>query len=174
VENRPEWAHFRRLEQARKPVIAAIDGYAVGGGLELALLCDIRLATEASTFALPEPRAVGGVAEVAVHRLSRAIPLGEALYLHLTASSISARRAYEIGLVQHLAADRQAMFKEVDAIVERIAECDPDAVALGKFVSRRAPVVSVPESERILLELQRRRSDGSLREERGRVASGSK
>ncbi len=160
VEQRPAWIHFRRLEQVRKPLLAAIDGYAVGGGLEVALLCDIRVATKSSSFGLPEPRNVGGVAEVAVHRLSRMIPMGEALYLHLTASTIPARRAYEIGLIQHVAADREAMFEEVDRIVGRICECAPDALVWGKLVARNAPTVSVSQSEALLHHLQQARDEG--------------
>jgi dehydration protein DpgD len=154
VQERTQWIHFRRLERVRKPVIAAIDGYAFGGGLELALLCDIRVATEASTLALPEPRTVGGVAEVAVHRLSRMIPLGEALRLHLTASPMTADRAHTIGLVQYLVPDRQAMYEKVSAIAKDMMQCSADALRLVKLVSRRAPTMSIGESEAQLLELQ--------------------
>ena len=136
VADRPQWIHFRRLERVRKPMIAAIDGYAFGGGLELALLCDIRVATEPSTFALPEPRTVGGLAEVAVHRLSRMIPLGEALRLHLTASPMAADRAYAIGLVQYLVSDREAMHEKVGVLADEIAQCPVDVLRLIKVVSR--------------------------------------
>jgi enoyl-CoA hydratase/carnithine racemase len=155
VEDRPQWIHFRRVERARKPLIAAIDGYAVGGGLELALLCDIRMATEPSTFALPEPRSVGGVAEVAVHRLSRLIPLGEALRMHLTASPITAHRAYQVGLIQYLLPDRQSLFAAVEEVAGEMLQCASGALLLGKLVSRHAAQTSVADSERLLLELQR-------------------
>src|SRR5215475_5198752 len=85
-----------------KPVIAAIDGFCLAGGLELALRCDIRLATEQSTFGLPEPRR-SLLAGYGLHNLSRIIPLGEALYIQLTGSPISSQRAYEIGLCAPLA-----------------------------------------------------------------------
>ncbi len=154
VAQRPNFIHFRRLERVRKPMIAAIDGYAVGGGLELSLLCDLRVATEQSTFAMPEPRTTGRTGEVAVHRLSRMIPLGEAMRLHLTASPINAERAYSIGLVQYLAANRDAMFETVRTIVTQIKQCDPVALELSKIVAKRSHTLSISESESFLLALQ--------------------
>ena len=56
---RPVWRHFEAFRWAAKPLIAAIDGYCLGGGLELANYCDIRIATEGSRFGQPEPRTVG-------------------------------------------------------------------------------------------------------------------
>src|SRR4029453_1029427 len=72
-----------------KPVIAAIDGYCVGGGLEWALQADIRLSTPRSSFGLPEPR-TGSVAGFGLHVLSRLIPPTEALSLQLTGNRIDA------------------------------------------------------------------------------------
>ena len=85
-----------------KPLIAAIDGYCIGGGLELALQCDIRVATPRSQFGLPEARwNVPG--SYGLHMLNRMIPLGEALHMQFTGSRIDGERAYAIGLVQRLA-----------------------------------------------------------------------
>jgi enoyl-CoA hydratase/carnithine racemase len=111
----------------RKPIIAAVDGYALGGGFELALACDIRVATEVSRFGLPEPRA-GMLAQYGLGHLSRMIPLGEALRLQLTGSQIAARRAYGIGLVQELCPDRAAMFASAAKLADAIARCSPPAV----------------------------------------------
>ncbi len=85
-----------------KPVIAAIDGYCLGGGLELALACDLRLATPRSTFGLPE---VGwGIlpGQGGTQRLPRTVPLGVALEMVLTGRTVSARRAFDVGLVNAL------------------------------------------------------------------------
>ena len=71
---RPVWRHFEALRWASKPVIAAIDGYCLGGGLELANYCDIRIATERSTFGQPEPRTVGGPAGPGLQQLAAAHP----------------------------------------------------------------------------------------------------
>ncbi len=125
-----------------KPVIAAIDGYCLAGGLELALRCDIRIATEQSTFGLPEPRR-SLLAGYGLHNLSRIIPLGEALYIQLTGSPISSQRAYEIGLIQRRVKDRDTLMKEANAIAEEIALCAPLAVKAIKTIvktGRNLPV----------------------------------
>ena len=125
-----------------KPVIAAIDGYCLAGGLELALRCDIRIATEQSTFGLPEPRR-SLLAGYGLHNLSRIIPLGEALYIQLTGSPISSQRAYEIGVIQRRVKDRDTLMKEANAIAEEIALCAPLAVKAIKTIvktGRNLPV----------------------------------
>jgi enoyl-CoA hydratase/carnithine racemase len=125
-----------------KPVIAAIDGYCLAGGLELALRCDIRIATEKSTFGLPEPRR-SLLAGYGLHNLSRMVPLGEALHMQLTGSPITSQRAYEIGLIQRRVADRPALIKEADAVAAEIALCAPLAVKAIKTIvktGRNLPV----------------------------------
>jgi enoyl-CoA hydratase len=124
---------FARLAARGKPIVAAIDGYALGGGFELALACDIRVATERSRFGLPEPRA-GMLAEYGLDNLSRMIPLGEALRLQLTGDQIDGRRAHDIGLVQELAADRDGMLAAAARLAEAIAKCSPTAVAAIRHV----------------------------------------
>lgn len=93
---------FGRLERARPLVIAAIDGYCLGGGLDLALACDLRYATRRSVFSHPGARrglltGWGGTA-----RLPRAIGRAAALQLFLTAESISAAEALRLGLIHRL------------------------------------------------------------------------
>ena len=116
-----------------KPIIAAIDGHCVGGGLELALRCDIRVATQKSTFGLPEPRR-SMLAGYGLHNLSRMIPLGEALLIQLTGSPITAERAYQIGLIQKLVPDRAALLQQADAIANDIVQCAPLAVQAIKRI----------------------------------------
>lgn len=125
-----------------KPVIAAIDGFCLAGGLELALRCDIRIATEKSTFGLPEPRR-SLLAGYGLHNLSRMIPLGEALHIQLTGTPISSQRAYDIGLIQRRVADRAALMKEADAVADDICLCAPLAVKAIKTIvktGRNMPV----------------------------------
>jgi len=125
-----------------KPVIAAIDGFCLAGGLELALRCDIRIATEQSTFGLPEPRR-SLLAGYGLHNLSRIIPLGEALYIQLTGSPINSQRAYEIGLIQRRVKDRAALMTEASKVAEEIALCAPLAVKAIKTIvktGRNLPV----------------------------------
>lgn len=84
-----------------KPTIAAVNGLAVAGGFELALNCDIRIATEDAWFGLSEVKR-GIIAGVGVTMLARYLPFGEALYLLMTAEHLDAREAHRLGLVQRL------------------------------------------------------------------------
>lgn len=93
---------FNQLSQLKQPVIAAIDGFTLGGGLELALACDIRMATTSSTLGLPEVKlgiipGYGGT-----QRLSRLVGLGKAMQLLLSGEFIDANEAYRIGLVEEI------------------------------------------------------------------------
>jgi enoyl-CoA hydratase/carnithine racemase len=133
---RVQWIHFEAVRWASKPIIAAIDGYCLGGGLELANYCDIRVATESSRFGQPEPRTVGGTAGPALHQLVRTIPIGEALLMQLTSQPLDARRAYEIGLVQRLCPDRDSLLAEADAIADQMIECNPLALRQIKRLVR--------------------------------------
>lgn len=130
------------VADCRKPVIAAIDGYCLAGGLELALRCDIRIATEKSTFGLPEPRR-SLLAGYGLHNLSRMIPLGEALHIQLTGAPITSERAYNTGLIQRRVADRAALLREADAVADEICLCAPLAVKAIKQIvktGRNMPV----------------------------------
>src|SRR5438477_3394604 len=82
-----------------KPVIAAVNGIAMGGGFEIALACDIIIASEQAVFALPEPRV--GLAALAggMHRLPRSIPLKHAMGMLLTGRRVSAEEGYRLGFV---------------------------------------------------------------------------
>lgn len=125
-----------------KPLIAAIDGHCVAAGLELALRCDIRVATEQSKFGLPEPRR-SLLAGYGLHHLSRMIPMGEALLIQLTGSPITAQRAHQIGLVQKLSPDREGMLAEAEKIADDIVLCAPLAVQAIKAIvktGRNLPV----------------------------------
>jgi enoyl-CoA hydratase len=128
--------HFDRLEQVRKPTIACIHGYAVGGGLELALCADIRIATVDARLGTPEARTFGGMPAVAVHRLGRLIPHGEAMRILLTSQPIAAERAHAIGLVQELATDVDDMARIADELADQILECSPEAIASIKQIAR--------------------------------------
>ena len=85
-----------------KPIIAAVNGYALGGGLELAMACDIIVIADHAEVGLPEPR-VGLIAGAGgVHRLPRHVPLKRAMGMMLTARRISAQEAYDLGLVNEI------------------------------------------------------------------------
>ena len=129
-----------------KPLIAAIDGYCIGGGLELALQCDIRVATPRSQFGLPEARwNVPG--SYGLHMLNRMIPLGEALHMQFTGSRIDGERAYAIGLVQRLA-EPDKLDDEAKDVADGVLGCAPLAIKAIKQVvmeSRHLPLAEAFE-----------------------------
>jgi enoyl-CoA hydratase/carnithine racemase len=148
---RPVWRHFEAVRWAAKPIIAAIDGYCLGGGLELANYCDIRIATERSSFGQPEPRTVGGTSGPGLIQLSRLIPQGEALLLQLTSQPMTATRAYEIGLVQRLCADADALMAEADALADQMIECNPSALRTIKRVVRWGDGLPPEQAEKLAM-----------------------
>lgn len=114
-----------------KPVIAAVNGIAMGGGFEIALACDIIIAAENAIFALPEPRV--GLAALAggVHRLPRMIPLKQAMGMMLTGRRVSAREGKEMGFVTEVAKQGEAM-AEARRWAGLILECSPMSIRATK------------------------------------------
>lgn len=111
----------------RKPIIAAIDGYALAGGCEMALNCDIRLATRQSTLGIPEvKRSI--IAGTGTTVLPRLLPLGEALLMTITGDPIDAERAHQLGLVQRLVDTREQLLDETERIMNSICMNPPLAV----------------------------------------------
>ena len=103
----PEHGYAGLIERfdLNKPIIAAVDGFALGGGFEIALACDIIVATERSSFGLPEPR-VGAVAlGGGVHRLARQIGLKQAMGMVLGAERVSAAEGFRLGFVTEVVAN---------------------------------------------------------------------
>src|SRR6267142_555960 len=110
-----------------KPLIAAVNGVAMGGGFETALACDIIIAAENAVFALPEPR-VGLIAGAGgVHRLPRSIPLKQALGMILTGRRVSAAEGKELGFVNEVVPSGQAL-PAAKRWAELILECSPEPV----------------------------------------------
>src|SRR5699024_10189354 len=123
---------FNELSQLKQPVIAAIDGFTLGGGLELALACDIRMATEKSTLGLPEVGlgiipGYGGT-----QRLPRLVGLGKAMQILLSGQHIKAEEAYRIGLVDEIT-DGDVM-ELAKTWASKIASQGPVAVQLAKQI----------------------------------------
>ncbi len=114
-----------------KPVIAAVNGIAMGGGFEIALACDIIVASENAVFALPEPRV--GLAALAggVHRLPRQIGLKPAMGMLLTGRRVGAEEAVRLGIANEVVAADQLM-KTARGWAERILECAPLSVRASK------------------------------------------
>lgn len=117
-----------------KPVICAVDGYCFGVGLELALSCDIRLATTRSQFALPEMRLGMIPGSGGTQRLARLIGLSRAKFHVLTATRISAEQAHDWGLVAGLSADGGELDAATEKTVETLLGFSPLALRAGKEV----------------------------------------
>jgi crotonobetainyl-CoA hydratase len=119
-----------------KPLIAAVNGVAMGGGFEIALACDLIIAAENAVFALPEPR-VGLIAGAGgVHRLPRSIPIKQAMGMILTGRRVSAREGFELGFVTEVVPEGQAL-EAAKRWAAMILECSPKAVRASKQASYR-------------------------------------
>jgi enoyl-CoA hydratase len=119
---------FRRFETSPKPVIAAVNGFALGGGCELALACHIRIASEQAKFGQPEVKLGICPGYGGTQRLARLVGKGRALQLLLTGDTIDAAEAYRIGIVnQVVAAD--ALVRSATEVLRRILANGPLAVA---------------------------------------------
>ncbi|HOO71233.1 MAG TPA: crotonase/enoyl-CoA hydratase family protein [Spirochaetota bacterium] len=122
------------IERCRKPVIAAIHGYCIGAGLDMATACDIRIATEDATFSLREA-GVAFVADVGVlQRLPHIVGQGITRELAYTAKYITAQRAKEVLLVNEVYKDYDALIKAAEALALEICENSPIAVQASKEV----------------------------------------
>jgi enoyl-CoA hydratase len=126
---------FRSLELLEKPVIAAVNGFALGGGCELALACDFRVASAKAKFGQPEVNLGLIPGYAATQRLPRLIGLGHALYLLLTAEMVGAEDALRMGLVQKVV-EPEALLPTAVETAKTIAAKGPLAVRLVKRVAR--------------------------------------
>jgi len=133
IETFCKWGHkvFDQLENMGKPVIAAINGFALGGGCELALACDIRIAGEGAKFGQPEVNlglipGFGGT-----QRLSRLVGIGKAKEMILTGDIINAKEASSIGLVNKVVKDEELLVK-AEEMATIIAQKAPVAVKMAK------------------------------------------
>lgn len=118
----------------RKPIIAAINGYAIGGGLEIALNCDIRIASTNASFGLPEPK-VGSIPAIGgIPRLLQGIPTAIAMRMLLTGEAIDGAEALRIGLVSDLVPPSDLM-PLAFRLAEQIARNAPLAVAAIKALA---------------------------------------
>jgi len=113
-----------------KPLIAAVNGIAMGGGFETALACDIVVAAENAVFALPEPR-VGLIAGSGVHRLPRMIPQKWALGMILTGRRVSAAEGKALGFVNEVVPPGEAL-TAAKRWAAQILECSPMAIRASK------------------------------------------
>jgi len=127
---------FRRLEKLDIPVIAAVNGFALGGGCELAMACDFRIASARAKFGQPEVN-LGIIPGFAgTQRLPRLTSLGDAIFLTLTGDAIPAEEALRIGLVQKVV-EPEKLMDETLAIARKILSKGPLSVKVAKKVIRK-------------------------------------
>ncbi len=138
----------------RKPLIAAVEGYALAGGCELALACDLIVASEGAKFGLPEVKRGLCAAAGGLLRLPRQLPYRVALELALTGDMFPAERAMHFGLINRLVADGQAMDTATE-LARTIVANAPLAVAASKAVVRGSQDWSTTE----MFERQRELTD---------------
>lgn len=127
---------FRSLEKMKIPVIAAINGFALGGGLELAMGCDIRIASSKAKFGQPEVNLGMIPGYAGTQRLPRLVGLADALLLLMSGNMINAPEALRIGLIQKVTEPEELM-DEVMKIAKTIASKGPQAVKKVKYVARK-------------------------------------
>jgi enoyl-CoA hydratase len=139
---------FQRLEAMPQPVIAAVNGPAVTGGLELALACDVLMASRAARFA--DTHALLGVPPGAglSQKLSRLIGLPRAMALSLSGDFLDAEQAYAAGLVSHLT-EPQALLPEAWALAGRIAAAEPATVCMLKRLIKEGARLPLGEALRM-------------------------
>lgn len=139
------------IDQMQKPFIAAVNGFALGGGCELAMACDIRLASEKAKFGQPEVGlgiipGFGGT-----QRLPRLVGKGMAKYLIYTADIISAEEARNIGLVEKVYAP-DALMDEAEALAKKIASKAPIAVGIAKTAINNGTDTDLKSASRLEVE----------------------
>ena len=123
---------FAEIERFPRPTIAAVNGYALGGGCELALACDIRIAADTATFGQPE-LGLGIIPGAgATQRLPRVVGLGRAKHLILTGETIDAKQALEIGLVSAVTPPGQLQIRARE-LAKKILRQGPLAAKLAKI-----------------------------------------
>jgi len=139
---------FDRLEKLSFPVIAAINGYCVGGGIEMALACDILIASESAKFCMPEAKLGIVPGGGGTQRISRMIGLHNSLYLFFTSELFSASEALQFGIVQKVLPE-QNFLNSVFQICDRIIKMAPEALAQIKAVSRKGLDLSFEEGNKL-------------------------
>lgn len=145
------FAGITRGFECWKPIIAAINGYCLAGGLELAMSCDIRIAAEHATFGLPEPKRAIIPAATGTQRLPRLVPMAFAMEVLLTGERFDAQTALNFGLISRVLPANQ-LKATADEIAGKICECGPLAVRAVKELAIRGR--EMPFEEALKMESQ--------------------
>ena len=142
---RAGWPRLTERFDIHKPVIAMVEGYAMGGGFELALACDLIVASEDAVFALPEAKlgliqGAGGI-----FRLTRQMPMKVAMELLLTGKRITAHEALTFGLVNQVTS-KENLQGAVKQLTDNILRCSPMALQAIKNIAYESADKSLPEA----------------------------
>ena len=161
---RDVWGRFSSL---RQPLIAAIHGYCLGSGVEIACFCDVRIAADDAIFGLPEVGLGMIPAAGGTQTLTRTIGRGKALEILLTSDYIDAQEAHRIGLV-NMVVPRERLYPEADRVARKILSRDPVAVKYAKEAINRGLDLSLEEG----LDLERKLAALVARRGRRQAAPG--
>jgi enoyl-CoA hydratase len=137
---------FRRFETSPKPVIAAINGFALGGGCELAMACHVRIASESAKFGQPEVKLGVIPGYGGTQRLMRLVGRGRALQLLLTGEMIDAQEAYRIGLVNRVVPAGEGVVDAARAMLGQMLANGPLALAQCIEAVNRGADISMEEA----------------------------
>ena len=127
-------AIYERIDHFPKPTIAQVDGYCIGGGLNLAVCCDIRVCSTKSKFAMPAAKLALGYPFPAIQRLINAIGASNAKYLMFTADRIDADTAFRMGFVQSIH-DESTLEDAVKSLANQIGANAPLTIKAMKFIA---------------------------------------
>lgn len=128
---RDQFAKWDRIRKIKKPMIAAVSGFCLGGGCELAMHCDIIIASETAQFGQPEIKIGVMPGAGGTQRLTRAVGKGRAMEMVLTGKFINAQEAYQFGLVNRVV-PMEVYLSEAQKLAKEIAAMPPIAVRLAK------------------------------------------
>jgi enoyl-CoA hydratase/carnithine racemase len=151
ASSRSTW--IQSLDGVTKPLVAVIHGYCFGGGLEIALACDVRIAAADAQFAFPETSLGLIPGGGGTQRLPRVIGLGRALSMLLTGDRVNAVEAQRAGLITEILPAGEAHLNAGTEFVERMAQRPPMATRFAKQAARMALEQSLPEGLRLEREL---------------------
>ncbi len=136
-------AVYARIEAFPKPTVAMIEGYCIGGGLNLACCCDIRVASDKASFGMPAAKLALGYPFEAIRRLIDAVGAGNARFLMYTARRIDAEEALRMGLVQEMVPSAR-LEAAVEEVAREIGSNAPLTIRAMKFISTQ--VLADPEA----------------------------
>jgi len=142
---------YETLYNFPKPTIARIQGYCIGGGMNLAVCCDVRIATEGSKFGIPAARLGLGYGYPGVKRLSEIIGVSRAMEMFYTARQYTARQALDMGLINEMTGEA-GLDSAVERMSREISENAPLTIATIKAVARE---IGRPSAERDHAKLER-------------------